>query len=144
MKNAAANLLARPRFAAVQRKSKTVWSVFYAAVIAASVALPLLALSPEAHAEDARPASSTLKEIVTRGSVLMIEGADIDVTYTPDGKFTAMNGAVKGTWRIEGDTLCTTTSFQPVESCVLYPQDRKSGDIFEIMSEQGLVKIRIK
>jgi hypothetical protein len=121
--------------------------VFNTAVIAGAIVLPLLALSPDAHAEDTKPAipsSGTLKEVVTRGSVLVLEGMDIDVAYTPDGKFTAMDGQVKGTWRIEGDTLCTTTNFQPVESCALYPTGKKSGDTFEIMSDQGMVRIRIK
>jgi hypothetical protein len=140
MKNASAN--------SSRRQGSRLRGLLNTAVIAGAIVLPLLALSPDTHAEDAKsaiPASGTLKEVVTRGSVLIIDDAmQIDVAYTPDGKFSAMDGQVKGTWRIEGDTLCTTTSFQPVETCTLYPRDKKSGDTFEIMSDQGMVRIRIK
>ena len=139
MKNASAKFSYLPQASRLR-------GLLSAADIAGAIVLPLLALSPDAHADGAKPpASVTLKEVVTRGSVLIIgEGMEIDVAYTPDGKFTAMDGQVKGTWRIEGDTLCTTTNFQPVESCALYPQDKKSGDTFEIMTNQGQVQIRIK
>jgi hypothetical protein len=122
-----------------------VWGILHTAVIAAAVTLPLLAFSPNARADEAKvPPSGTFHEIITRGSVLVVGGMDIDVAYTPDGKFTAMNGAVQGKWRIEGETFCTSTNFDPVETCALYPRDKKSGDTFEIMTNQGQVQIRIK
>ena len=64
--------------------------------LAATVALAL----------SAAPAfADTLQEVTSHGIVLNIQGMDIDVTYTPDGKFTAMDGQVTGTWRIDGDKL---------------------------------------
>lgn len=126
-------------------KSSGLRAILQTAVIAAAITLPPLALSPGARADEARtPASGTLREIITRGSVLIVGDMNIDVAYTPDGKFTAMNGAVQGKWRVDGETLCTSTNFDPVETCALYPRDRKSGDTFEIMTNQGLVQIRIK
>ena len=140
MRNASlANLPDRPLFSSPRQKTKTVWNIFHAAVIVGAIALPLVVLAPgAAHAD-------TLKEVTTKGSVLVLEGfGDIDVVYTPDGKFTAMDGQVKGTWRVVGETLCTTTNFQPVETCALYPRDKKSGDTFDLVTDQGVVQIRIK
>jgi hypothetical protein len=142
-------LLNRPRSSFEHSRVR---AALHAAIILGAVAMPVLAFGvPRAEAQSApvqaapAAASNTLKEVTTRGNILVIPGfGDIDVVYTPDGKFTAMAGEVKGTWRIDGETLCTTTNVQPVESCALYPKDKKSGDRFEIMTEAGLVEIRIK
>ena len=88
--------------------------------------------------------ADTLQELTTHGMVLTVQGMDIDVTYTPDGKFTAMDGQVTGAWRIDGDKLCTSSNFDPNESCVAYPHDKKSGDSFEVTGPQGSATIKIK
>lgn len=88
--------------------------------------------------------AGTLEEVTTKGIVLNVQGMDIDVDYTPDGKFTAMGGEITGEWRIDGDKLCTKSNFQPEESCTDYPKDKKSGDTFEVQGAQGPVTIRIK
>lgn len=139
MRNASvSNLLNRPKFSSMRRKSETVRNVFHAAVIVGAIALPLAVLAPNAAHAD------TLKEVTTRGVVLTIAGMDVDVSYTPDGRFSAMEGAVTGTWRIQGETLCVTSNMQPAESCTLYPPDKKSGDAFDLVTDQGVVAIRIK
>ncbi|HEY8573490.1 hypothetical protein [Phenylobacterium sp.] len=89
-------------------------------------------------------AAGTLQEITTKGMVLVVEGMEIDVKYTPDGKFTAMDGQVTGTWRIDGDKMCTTSNFDPNESCIEYPKDKKAGDSFEVQGPMGTATIRIK
>ena len=89
-------------------------------------------------------AAETLKEVTEHGIVLTVQGMDVDVVYTPDGKFTAMEGQVTGTWRIDGDKLCTSSNFDPNETCVEYPKDKKSGDTFELTGPQGTATIRIK
>ena len=88
--------------------------------------------------------AETLKEVTSRGIILTVQGMDIDVTYTPDGKFTAMDGQVTGTWRIDGDKLCTTSNVDPNETCVAYPADKKSGDTFDLTGPQGTATIKIK
>ena len=88
--------------------------------------------------------ADTLQEVTTKGIVLNVQGMDIDVTYTPDGKFTAMDGQVTGTWRIDGEKLCTKSNFDPEEQCVPYPKDKKSGDSFEVTGPQGSATIKIK
>jgi hypothetical protein len=82
--------------------------------------------------------------VTTHGIILTVQGTDIEVTYTPDGKFTAMDGQVIGTWRIDGEKLCTTSNFQPEEQCVPYPHDKKSGDSFDLTSPQGTATVKIK
>ena len=89
-------------------------------------------------------AADTLQEVTTHGMVLIIQDMEIDVGYTPDGKFTAADGQVTGTWKIDGDKMCTTSNLDPNESCVEYPKGKKSGDSFELTSPQGTVTVRIK
>ncbi len=88
--------------------------------------------------------ADTLQELTTHGMVLTVQGTDIDVTYTPDGKFTAYNGQITGSWRIDGDKLCTSSNFDPAEQCVTYPTGKKSGDTFEVTSERGTATVHIK
>ena len=97
--------------------------------------------------------ADTLKEVTTRGIILTIEQVgDIDITYKPDGTFVGKNetlegaigGPLTGKWRIDGDKLCTEADIQPGESCTAYPKDKKSGDTFEITSDTGTAKIKIK
>lgn len=89
-------------------------------------------------------AAGTLQEITANGMILVVEGTEIDVQYTPDGKFTAMDGQVTGTWRIEGEKMCTTSNFDPNEACIEYPKDKKAGDSFEVQGPMGSATIRIK
>lgn len=102
-------------------------------VIAAALAAPAFAQEP-----------TTLQYVTTKGSILKVPGMDIPVTYTPDGKFSAMDGQVTGTWKIVGETLCVTTNYEPTEACTLYPAGKKPGDEFEINSPQGAVSIQIQ
>jgi hypothetical protein len=107
----------------------------------AIMALGALALVSAAAA----PAmAGTLQEVTTHGIILVVGDMEIPVSYTPDGKLSAMDGAVTGTWRIDGDKLCTSSSADPVERCVAYPKDKKSGDSFVIDTEAGSVTIKIR
>ncbi|HEX5262374.1 MAG TPA: hypothetical protein VFW13_02540 [Phenylobacterium sp.] len=88
--------------------------------------------------------ADTVHEVVSHGIVLTLGDMDIPVTYTPDGKFTAMDGQVTGAWRIDGDKLCTSSSVDPNETCVAYPKDKKSGDTFMLDTPQGGVQVKIR
>jgi hypothetical protein len=88
--------------------------------------------------------ADTLTEVTTHGIVLTVQDMDIAVTYTPDGKFTAMDGQVTGTWKIDGDKLCTSSNMDPSVTCVAYPKDKKSGDSFILESPQGSVQVKIR
>ena len=139
MRNASiSGLHDRPKFSSMRRKSERMKNVFHAAIVVGAIALPLVAMVPNsAHA-------NTLKEVTSKGIVLTAQGLDIDVVYTPDGKFSALEGMVTGSWRIDGDKLCVTSNAQPEETCNVYPPDKKSGDTFELATDQGAVTIRIK
>lgn len=104
----------------------------------------LIGLIALASASAAAAAAGTLQEMTARGIILSAQGTDIDVTYTPDGRFTAMDGQVTGTWRIDGDKMCTSSNFDPTETCVAYPKDKKSGESFEMSGPQGVATIKIK
>ena len=103
---------------------------FIGAVLALAVVTPALA--------------DTLQEVTTKGEIVTIQDFDIDVKFTPDGKFTALDGQITGTWRIDGDKLCTTSNTEPGESCAVYPKDKKSGDTFEVTGAGGTAKVKIK
>jgi hypothetical protein len=108
----------------------------------AIMVMAALALSSTALATPA--AADTLTEVTTHGIILTVGDMDIPVTYTPDGKLSAMDGQVTGTWRIDGDKLCTSSNVDPNETCVAYPKDKKSGDSFTIESPNGSVQIKIR
>ena len=108
----------------------------------AIMVLAALALSSTALATPA--AADTLTEVTTHGIILTVGDQDIPVSYTPDGKLSAMDGQVTGTWRIDGDKLCTSSNVDPNETCVAYPKDKKSGDSFVIESPNGSVQIKIR
>ena len=88
--------------------------------------------------------ADTLTEVTSHGIVLMLGDMNIEVAYTPDGKFTAADGQITGTWKIDGDKLCTSSNFDPNVTCVAYPKDKKSGDTFTLESPQGSVQIKIR
>ena len=102
-------------------------------------AISLLALAAAVPAR-----AGTLEEITTHGMVVTIADMDIDISFTPDGKFTGMEGQLTGTWKIDGDKMCTTSNLNPSETCLAYPSDKKSGDSFDLTGPQGSVKVKIK
>ena len=104
-----------------------------------------LLIAAAACAALATPAfADTLTEVTGHGIVLMLGDMNIEVAYTPDGKFTAADGQITGTWKIDGEKLCTSSNFDPNVTCVAYPKDKKSGDTFTLDSPQGSVQIKIR
>jgi hypothetical protein len=101
-----------------------------AAALAAALATPAFA--------------DTLTEVISHGIVISLGDMNVEVTYTPDGKFTALDGQVTGTWKIDGDKLCTSSNFDPNVTCVAYPKDKKSGDTFTLESAQGSAQVKIR
>ncbi|OYX48014.1 MAG: hypothetical protein B7Y90_11800 [Alphaproteobacteria bacterium 32-64-14] len=88
--------------------------------------------------------TTTVQEVTTKGIIMEAQGMQIDVTYKPDGTFTAMDGAVTGKWRIDGDKICSSSNFNPAEECTAYPAGKKSGDSFDLTGAMGTAKITIK
>jgi hypothetical protein len=92
--------------------------------------------------------ATTLQNVIAKGITMEVFGMQVPVTYTPDGKWTARppGEPITGTWRIEGDKLCTSAGPDP-EVCVVYPAGKKSGDAFDVPGamgpSMGTVKVRI-
>lgn len=96
-----------------------------------------LALAPGASAD-------TLTEVTSRGVIASVSGFMVEMTLSADGKFTAMDGQFTGAWRINGEKLCLTGDADKVETCTVYPAEKKSGDTFDITSPDGPISIQIK
>ena len=109
----------------------------------ASLSALMLVASPS-WAQTQPANAGTYKEVVAHGVVIVTPGLEIDVTFTPDGKFTAFNGMSKGVWRIDGDKMCSTPDETLMETCGVYPAGKKSGDTFEIDTPTGRVPVRIR
>ena len=106
---------------------------------------PILALGALALAAAASPAAAdTLTEVTSHGIILVLGDMEIPVTYTPDGKLSAMDGQITGAWRIENDKLCTSSNVDPVDRCIAYPKDKKSGDSFEVTGNGGAATVKSK
>lgn len=89
--------------------------------------------------------ADTLDEVTTRGIVAQVGGFQMEMDFTPDNRFTALNGRFRGVWRIDGDRLCTIDDGQTVERCTVYPRGKTSGDTFEVTNHMGMViTVRIK
>jgi hypothetical protein len=106
----------------------------------ASLAAVLLTTPAVAQASNA----DTYKEVVAHGVVIVTPDIEIDVDFSPDGKFTALKGLSTGVWRIDGEKMCSTPNETLIESCGVYPPGKKSGDTFEVEAPGGRVTIRIK
>lgn len=103
--------------------------------------LAVLLLTVPAYAQTSN--ADTYREVVAKGIVIVTPDMEIDVQFTPDGKFTALKGVSGGTWRIDGDKLCSIPRETLIESCGVYPAGKKSGDTFEIAAPGGRVTVRI-
>lgn len=86
---------------------------------------------------------TTLQYVTTKSVVMKVAGQEYPITYTSDGKLSVSNGMITGAWKIVGEALCSTNSMDPTEVCILYPQGKKPGDEFEVLSPQGPFTIRI-
>ncbi len=89
--------------------------------------------------------ADTLEAVTTKGVILMVQGMEIPISYAEDGTFSgeAMGTPFEGTWRVDGASLCTTSDFQPEETCQEYPEGKGAGDEFTIEGAMGPVTIKI-
>lgn len=89
--------------------------------------------------------ADTLEAVTTKGVVLSVQGMEIPINYAEDGTFSgnAMGQDFTGNWRVDGASLCTTSDFQPEETCTEYPADKGPGDEFTIEGAMGPVTIKI-
>jgi hypothetical protein len=98
------------------------------------LAAAAMALTAPAFAQD----KTTLGYVTTKGTVVKADmqgtAVELPMTYKADGSYAtnAMGQDVTGTWRIDGDKLCTKNAMSPNESCTVFPAGKKPGDSFTI------------
>jgi len=88
--------------------------------------------------------TTTLQEVTTRGITLSAAGFEVDVTYKPDGTFTAMDDQITGKWRIDGEKLCTTSNMSPAEECCGLSGGREIRRLVRRHGSRGTATIKIK
>ena len=79
--------------------------------------------------------NDTLTLVLAKGATLNVVsmGATGDVSYKPDGTFSGFEGQYEGTYKIDGDKLCATSSAVGEDNaCVTYPAGKVSGDKFTL------------
>ncbi|MEM5518681.1 hypothetical protein WNY37_17115 [Henriciella sp. AS95] len=99
-------------------------------------------ISSAAYAEG----NDTLNVLIANDAVITTQGLSIPIDYNEDGTYSgvAMGSSFTGSWRIEGDSLCTTSTLSPTESCTEYPEGKSAGDEFEVTSPTlGTVTVKI-
>lgn len=115
----------------------------------AFVGLPLMLTAPS-FAQD----MTTVQAVLTNGVVIHDTMAglpvDIGVTYHSDGTSALHivgprgNGRdISGTWRLDGEKVCSTNQLNPIESCVAIPPDKKPGDSFVVATPRGDITLTI-
>lgn len=84
----------------------------------------------------AAQASDTLRYVISRGVVLTVQGHTIPMVFNEDGTYSgeAADAAFKGTWRVEGESLCTASLMSQMETCVSYPPGKRPGERFDVIS----------
>lgn len=108
----------------------------------------LCALALAGPAARAQSASiDTLYYVVREGIVMTVQGHVIPIDYAEDGTFSgaASGTRFEGTYRLEGNRICTASSLSMSETCTAYPEGKRPGDEFEVTSPAlGSVRVRIR
>lgn len=111
----------------------------------ASIAAASLVALGSASAQT--PAIDTLYFVVREGVVMTAHGHAIDIDYDAEGNFRgrAAGTTFEGSYRLDGDQLCTTSSLASADTCTRYPEGKRPGDEFDVVSPTlGQVRIRIR
>ena len=92
-----------------------------------AIALALALIAAPALAQEAAPASDTIKEVTAKGVIFDVMGMEIDMDFKADGK-----------------KLCLTIPGMIENQCTEYPDGKKSGDSFEVVTEMGAMNVKIR
>jgi hypothetical protein len=109
-----------------------------------ALALTAALIATPAFAQEAAPASDTIKAMTEKGVLFDVMGMPIDMEFKADGTFTGMAGAFAGTWKADGPKLCLTIPGMIENQCTEYPTGKKSGDKFEVTTENGPMGVTIR
>lgn len=92
----------------------------------------LLAIAAQVHA-------TTMEELI-QGNDLRLEYADgsvLLVTFTPNGKYKTNTGS-RGTWTLDGETLCTVRGTDGISGCGVLPSTKARGDVWTSTDADGI------
>jgi hypothetical protein len=107
------------------------------------LAAPAFATPAFAQAPAGEPPSDTVKLIVEKGMKLAVADMEFDLTFKTDGSYADPTGQ-GGKYRTDGKKLCMTPDAFGQEFCNDYPDGKKSGDRFEIVSDFGPMNVTVK
>ena len=99
-------------------------------------ALAALALACAPAFAQAAP-NGTIKVMLARGAVFVADGQTYEFVARPDGSYVDVAGAPKGTYRVDGGTLCITPAVYGREACFPVPEGKASGEKFEATNQHG-------
>jgi heat shock protein HslJ len=109
-----------------------------------TIVLAAALIAAPAFAQEAAPPSDTIKEVTAKGVIFDVMGMEIDLEFKADGNFTGMAGQLAGTWKADGKKLCLTIPGMIENQCTEYPDGKKSGDSFEIVTDMGALNVKIR
>lgn|SRR5690606_15715132 len=107
-----------------------------------AIAAAMTMCAAPALAQEAAPASDTVKAVIEKGSKLSVMDMEFVLTYKADGTYTDDQGS-GGKYRVDGKKLCLTPDAIGQELCSEYPDGKTSGDKFEIQSDFGPMTVTV-
>jgi phosphate-selective porin len=107
------------------------------------IAAAALMVAGSAFAQTSAAAGSTIANVLAKGTVMNVQGMDIEFTYKPDGTFDG-GGLFAGKYKVDGNKICLEIPDFGVTSCSEYPDGKKSGDSFQIQTDMGPIDVKIK
>jgi hypothetical protein len=109
-----------------------------ALVCSVALAAPAFAQAPASA-----PPSDTIKLIVEKGMKLAVADMEFDLAFKADGSYADPSGQ-GGKYRTDGNKLCMTPDAFGQEFCNEYPDGKKSGEKFDIVSDFGPMTVTVK
>ena len=110
-----------------------------AIVLAAAFAAPAFAQEPAPA-----PASDTVAAILAKGMKIAVADMEFDLAFNPDGTYADAASGEGGRYRVDGKKLCMTPDALGTELCNDYPDGKKAGEMFELMSDFGPLTVTMK
>lgn len=78
--------------------------------------------------------NDTIQLLIAKGATLDAPAVGMkgDISYNADGTFAGLDGNYTGTYKVDGNKLCSTApAVGEDNNCVEYPAGMKSGDKFK-------------
>ncbi len=100
-------------------------------------------IATPAFAQGPAPGNDTVLLVIEKGVMMNVMGTEGEMEFKADGTWSGFGGAASGTYKVDGDKICTTSDLG--EGCASYPAGKKSGEQFTItLGELGEVPVTIR